>query len=1076
MTVEKQRQRLLKLIVQRFADIATIKNETLHINEQLISLAPLLGVFKYITESKEFTQLPPLFDASENFPIADMYVELTVSQFHGLFDKLRLQRGLTLAEEQEERHKRHHAEHLSVEQCINIPQNNKIVILGDPGSGKTSLLKYLSLSIAKGKTPRWIIPIFISLRYYWLNKQKNPSLSLLNYAITQLFTLHTPTQTTHSPLFTNKEQKKDNTVEQLAAMLEELTFGEYKHILFLLDGFDEIATQSEAIDIISAEIKQLSKQFSWILTSRHTGFYGGLNEDVCYEVVSLNNAGIEELVTSWFKNSGHQNHTLGKQTILNQLQANPRLRDMARNPFLLTLLCYVQHNDLSQLLPLQRNDVYAKIIDLIRQQLRTVKRDETLFRNKELTYIAKFSYYLYTDVENAPIQIFEYDHWDTCALPNDPPNFNKHFLPSRIINSWQQGGNFHFTHLTFQEYFIALHLAKQNFENIKNYHFLPYWKVIFRFLAGIYSKQKDKENYSKLLHSLLSPVDKSGVLYIEVSHYLIEAGIEDSTPILGYDLREKLWHIWESGADYAQESAGEALAILSPNYILKKIKQYLHKNRKISIHIKLLGMIDTPESDALLINLLSSFEREYKQRAIYAIAEKNTYSIRNAVIELYLSNKPHWFTDFCNIARQTKHYCFIPHLKEYLQISPNSLDEYKVLFNAITAINTTELEDELLSFIKQYKLEELSLPLIQALTSLKTGKIRDWVNETIPTEHPKINQHIIASAISYDLLEDKAVISYLKTTNTSIQAAYLRAIKYKISINHYPNEAILRTIANIAFSNSYNADKALTIIEQSYFEHFLNEKELIRYKDGCRSYLYCNDMEMSLSATAILSRLHDEKSFPIILNRLHTGSDIAAVINELFEYKDIYPKEIKKALHQLYAQIYRDNSYIAETILAVLSRIDLNEVLKYSHDPYINIANILAKYSAMEGVLIFDDYYIDKLGNKHSLKLSKNILPPYLTKLDKNRPAYQQENEIRQICHYLLDSHHACKTSVNENANPPPLFTKPEAGLNENKFTYGVSINTGNKFLKGEKKIRPEKMEEIKNRLYNKFKEFFINS
>jgi len=1073
MTIEKQKQRLLTLITQRFQDIGTVKNETLHINDQTLSLTPLLNVFQHITESKEFTRLPPLFEASENFPIADMYVELTVSQFHGFFDKLRLQRGLTLAEEQEERHKRHHAKHLSIEQCINIPQNNKIVILGDPGSGKTSLLKYLSLSIAKGKTPRWTIPIFVSLRYYWLDKQKNPSLSLINYAITQLFTLQTPTQTAHSPLFTNTEQEKDNTTEKLAAILAELTFGEHKNILFLLDGFDEIATQNEAIDTVSAEIKQLSKQFSWILTSRHTGFYGGLNEDVCYEVVSLNNAGIEELVSSWFKNSGHESHKLGKKIILNQLQINPRLRDMARNPFLLTLLCYVQHSDLTQLLPLQRNDVYAKIIDLIRQQLRMVKRDDNLFRNKELTYIAKFCHYLYTDADNAPIQIFEYDHWDDCALPNDPPDFKKHIHPSRLISSWQQGGNFHFTHLTFQEYFIALHLSKEDFEKIKDYHFLPYWKVVFRFLAGIYAKQKDKMNYSHLLQSLLSPVDKSGVLYVEVSHYLIEAGIEDSTPILGYDLREKLWTIWESKAAYAKESAGEALAILSPDYIIEKINQRFYNNNEISSFIELLGMIDTPESDKLLIDLLSSEDNEHKKEAISAIAEKNTYTIRNAVIEYYLKNKLHNFTEFCRIAKQTKHSCFIPHLKECLKTPPKLLKEYKELFEAITAINTTELDDVLLNFIKQYKLEELTLPLIQALTSSKTEKIRHWINTIIPTKHPKINQHIIASAIQHDLLNNQDIINYLKSTDTSAQSAYLRAIVYRIGTGNYPNEPILRTIANIAFSCTQNSVRALTILEQSYFENVLNEEELKRYKDTCRNYIYSDDIEMSLSVTAILSRLHDEQSFQIILDMMYT----APAINELLEYKNIYPTKIKNTLHQLYAQARKgDNIYFIENILSALARIDINEMLKYSNDPCINITDILAKYSAMEGVLIFDDYYIDKLGAKHALKLSKNTPPPYLKKLDKNCPAEQQENAIRQICHYLLDTRRACKTSAKKNASLPSLFTKPATGTNENQFGYSVNINTGNKFLEGKKKIRSEKMEKIMNRLYEKFKEFFIDS
>lgn len=151
-----------------------VVNNQLLLNNQTFNLTPLLRLPQRMLNSPEFTHLPPLFDASENFPIADMYVELRVASVKGVAHPVLLQHGRTIAEEQKERQQRHASQPLSLDHCINLTQHQHIVILGDPGSGKTSLLKHLCLDIVSTNSPRWLIPIFISLRRYWIEKQKLP--------------------------------------------------------------------------------------------------------------------------------------------------------------------------------------------------------------------------------------------------------------------------------------------------------------------------------------------------------------------------------------------------------------------------------------------------------------------------------------------------------------------------------------------------------------------------------------------------------------------------------------------------------------------------------------------------------------------------------------------------------------------------------------------------------------------------------------------------------------------------------------------------------------------------------------
>jgi len=572
---DNQKRRLLEVIDEKYKELGGyLDEETLLIGDQQTPLNPLLNLFGQILTSKYFTKLPSLFDDTDNFPISDMYVELTVSQSLGIAEPHRLTRSKTLADEIEERHKQKRARHVSLDNCVNNLQNNNIVILGDPGSGKTSLLKYLCLEIAKGENKRWLFPIFISLRQYWLEKEKYPTLTLIHYAVATLVSQNTASNV--SPNFSLLMREKDeaykdekNFIKELEGVLAYISSTDRKHVLFLLDGLDEIASNEEATTIVSEDIRYLGKGFSWVLTSRHTGFYSNLEEDIRYEVVSLHNDGIQELVTNWFKHTQQSNSTQKTKFIIDQIWNNSRLLEMARNPFLLTLLCYVQNFNEDKLLPLQRHEIYSEIVDLIRKQLRTKEKNNILFGKPELKYLERFCYYLYQEVENAPLQLFEQEHWVECAAPETPPDFNKHFLSSRLLKEWKTRGDYHFVHLTFQEYFIAQHISGFSFDEAIAHIHNPQWRVVYRFLAGIYSKHKNKELIYKLVQHLLNPVDVMGLLYIEASMLLVEAEIEDSSSFLGYDIREKLWDIWCKDKSYLKNGAAEALSQLSPDFVVR---------------------------------------------------------------------------------------------------------------------------------------------------------------------------------------------------------------------------------------------------------------------------------------------------------------------------------------------------------------------------------------------------------------------------------------------------------------------------------------------------------------------------
>lgn len=989
MTEECVKERLLELAKECWPDAVLEENGLVTVGAQLVDLNPVLRLFERIPNSPDFTHLPPLFNASENFPITDMYVELMVARTRGVAQPLLLQKGKTIAEEQEARYQQHISRNLNIHQCINFPQHKHIVVLGDPGSGKTSLLRYLCLEIATGKSQRWLVPIFISLKAYWLEKQKDETLSLTHYAAISIVGQQSSNNvSTHYSLLRGEAYQA--ALDQHAgfeALLLALSGNGKKHILFLLDGFDEIATYRDAIETVSAEIRQLGNRFSWVLTSRHTGYFGGVNEDICYDIMSLNKAGIEELVDSWFAHSGLTNNQLDKKNLLSEINVNPRLREMAANPFLLTLLCYIRQHHSERKLPMHRADVYENIIHLMRQQLRYKEEDNALFGKLETDYLSKFCLYLYTDAQYAPLQLFEYEHWDSCASPDIPPDFRLHFEPSRLIRSWRQHGDFHFVHLTFQEYLIAVEIARQSFDGVQDSLFKPHWKMVFRFLAGIYS-QKNAEGYLKvLLQTLLSPVDQMGVLYLEAARLLIEAGVEDSTNLLGYDLRDELWELWLGNSDYVKESAGEVLAMLSPRYVVKRLVDFYQGNvnkqaayevvsgfvkvgvGKVGIpyqfcrSIRLLGFVHHTEADALIVQFLKSDHKETRAMAIGAIAEKNSSELRQAVIDLYNSDQEKYFHLLCAIARETKHKIFIQYLKPYLDSKPEDIESYDGLFRAITTIGSVEFADGIFRLASACSVEELSDDLVEAVLSLQTREGMKWLSESLESDDEELKELVAYQAIRHSLLAENDLLRLLKNEKGNSLSLYLTALLEQVQKGGKLTLDLMQVLMEIASVNIDESVRALTVLEQSDFSELSGSPELGNLSIMCRDYMHHPDIEMSISSIAILGSLCDAEAFNGIKALAFTGNQYGVqsiAIEALGRYGTIRPVEVKEALHSLY-QMYqdKDGEHVADDILSVLAEVDLKEVYQYLGDS--GARETMTSFCARQGVLLFEDGYIDNV-------------------------------------------------------------------------------------------------------------------
>jgi HEAT repeat protein len=200
-----------------------------------------------------------------------------------------------------------------------LRKSSKLVVLGQPGTGKTTLLKYLALTFAQGRWPDYarqslehLIPIFVPLPLF-----AESSHDMISYLV-ELFAEH---DFPHADRFI--EEKLQN--------------GE---CLLLLDGLDQVADQSR----VSSELDRFAVDYSRnhvIVTSRLLDYREPLARFPAFEIVGVGYDEMKAFIKNWF---GEQPETSSSSVetqangLLLALKLNPRLRSFASHPFFLPLL------------------------------------------------------------------------------------------------------------------------------------------------------------------------------------------------------------------------------------------------------------------------------------------------------------------------------------------------------------------------------------------------------------------------------------------------------------------------------------------------------------------------------------------------------------------------------------------------------------------------------------------------------------------------------------------------------------------------------------------------------------------
>jgi hypothetical protein len=364
----------------------------------------------------------------------------------------------------------------SVEIFDLLRKNRKLAILGDPGSGKTTLLRFICYELCKPEPDlkkigleKAYLPLFIPLREFAGYVQDNPKGSFEDFL---------------QPLL--EPYRLEPFVPMLKSALRE------GRVIFLIDGLDEVATQEERIKV-GERVCKFSASYAHcrlILTSRRVGyvklpFEGGLEHFV---VRPLNKSEIHHFVDLWSKATNTSKTE--QQGLLDAIE-NPRVLALAENPLLITILARVYKAYRN--LPERRAELYKKCLEALLTTWDLTRELPPVFEDaREATRVmAPLAMWIHRD-EGGKLVTREAIVQKLSETPDLPPRHKPQQLLDQIETRSgllrQVGLNqYAFSHLTFQEYYVARDVISRNrpFQELKEFLVDDRWQEVIILTAGL---------------------------------------------------------------------------------------------------------------------------------------------------------------------------------------------------------------------------------------------------------------------------------------------------------------------------------------------------------------------------------------------------------------------------------------------------------------------------------------------------------------------------------------------------------------------------------------------------------------
>lgn len=380
-----------------------------------------------------------------------------------------------------------------------MAKSNRLIILGDPGSGKSTMMQYLTFQTASalaGKTKKRSefskhFPILIRLNKFH---------DIANWPASK------------DLLAAIKGEIEANLAKVIPQDFLEKKLERGK-CLILLDAFDELAS-GQARQLLAEKVKNFVALYpdnQFIVTSRITGYNNQLAAagfEAPFTIQKLAPDHIRSFVYKWYQHiAGLQSHDQDEnakaylrkeyaqrgQALLEVIFKNERISQLAINPMLLSLITLVHYVKVR--LPDQRHLLYRECIDILVEQWDAARgihapmlQDLSVEEKKHI--LQRLAWYMHEHhlKSIAKTDLIDGILRETCReiggekiKDGDLENFLK-AIEERTGLLVEKGFNdqgqpeLNFSHLTFQEYFTALELFSLHKDEDGVFHLI--WQKI----------------------------------------------------------------------------------------------------------------------------------------------------------------------------------------------------------------------------------------------------------------------------------------------------------------------------------------------------------------------------------------------------------------------------------------------------------------------------------------------------------------------------------------------------------------------------------------------------------------------
>jgi ABC-type cobalamin/Fe3+-siderophores transport system ATPase subunit len=363
-----------------------------------------------------------------------------------------------------------------------VVEKDNLFILGKPGAGKTTFLKYIAVKaaekiIAIKSTEERIdkVPIFISVKAW-----ADSNLELL-------------------PFMAQRFEICDFPAAQ--PFVEELLKSGSAIVLF--DGLDEVSETSGQRDrqtLAMSSFVEKYDQAQCLITCRIAASDYSFQPFTYVEIADFTEKEIQKFVGNWFREDKTNRDNFLAEFAKDD---NQGLRDLARTPLLLTLLCIAFNETLT--FPRRRVELYEEALEALLKKWdssRRVKRDE-VYRKLSLGHkdnmLARIAAETFERNEYFIPQL-KLERLITDYVKNVPPHDTNEATDGEAILKAIEAQHgilverarrvYSFSHLTFQQYFTAKHIVANATEDIltnlvKAYCADGRWREVFLLMTSL---------------------------------------------------------------------------------------------------------------------------------------------------------------------------------------------------------------------------------------------------------------------------------------------------------------------------------------------------------------------------------------------------------------------------------------------------------------------------------------------------------------------------------------------------------------------------------------------------------------